>query len=156
MERLRWAALLHDVGKLAAPPQLVRSAGPLGDGDQETLVRHMRVVEDLLAGIKVLSPVLEILGEYHRVAAGGQGRLEARVLAAADAFDGMTSTRSYRAAVTQSQAFARLRERSDALGVEVVEALVSAITGRGEVYGSPDPASSAEVERLVKERAVRA
>jgi HD-GYP domain-containing protein (c-di-GMP phosphodiesterase class II) len=156
MERLRWASLLHDVGKLAAPSELVRSAGPLGEGEQAVLVQHMRVVEDLLAEIKALSPVVEILGEYHRVAAGGEGRLEARVLAAADAFDGMTSTRSYRAAVTQSQAFARLRDRSAALGAEVVEALAGAITGRGEVYGFPDAASAAEVERLVKERAARA
>jgi len=156
MEQLRWAALLHDVGKLAAPPELVRSAGPLSEEQQATLVGHMRVVEDLLAEIDILSPVLEIVGEWHRVAAGGRGRLEARVLAVADAFDAMTSTRSYRAAVTQSQAFAELRDRSASLGAEVVEALTSAILGRGEVYGSPDAASAAEVERLVKERAVRA
>lgn len=156
MELLHWAALLHDVGKLAAPPELVRNAGPLDRSEEAALGRHMQVVEGLLTGIKVLSPVVVILGEYHRVVAGGEGRLEARVLAAADAFDGMTSTRSYRAAVTQSQAFARLRERSPALGAEVVGALIGAITDRGEVYGSPDAASSAEVERLVKERAVRA
>lgn len=156
MERLRWAALLHDVGKLAAPPELVRQAGPLDEEEQAVLVRHMQLVEDLLAGIRVLSPVVRILGEYHRVGAGGEGRLEARVLAAADAFDGMTSTRSYRAAVTQGQAFGRLRERSAVLGSEVVEALIGAITTRGEVYGSPDAASAAEVARLVKERSVRA
>ena len=156
MEQLRGAALLHDVGKLAAPPELVRSAGPLSEEQQATLVGHMRVVEDLLAEIDILSPVLEIVGEWHRVAAGGEGRLEARVLAVADAFDAMTSTRSYRAAVTQSQAFAELRSRSASLGDDVVEALSSAILSRGEVYGSPDASSAAEVERLVKERAVRA
>jgi len=156
MERLRWAALLHDAGKLAAPPELVRSAGPLGPEQQAALVGHMRVVEDLLAEIKVLAPVVEIVREWHRVAGGGEGRLEARVLAAADSFDALTGTRSYRAAVTQGQAFAELRARSGALGPEVVEALVSAITGRGEVYGSPEAAATAEVERLVKERAVRA
>jgi HD-GYP domain-containing protein (c-di-GMP phosphodiesterase class II) len=156
LEGLRWAALLHDVGKLAAPPELVRSTGPLSEEQQVTLVQHMRVVEDLLAEIEILSPVVEILDGWHRVAAGGEGGLEARVLASADAFDAMTSTRSYRAAVTQSQAFADLRSRSAALGAEVVEALISAIIGRGEVYGSPDAASAAEVERLVKERAVRA
>lgn len=156
MERLRWAALLHDVGKLAAPRELVRSAGPLNEEEQAALVGHMRVVEELLAEIEILSPVLEIVEEWHQVAGGGEGRLEARVLAAADAFDAMTSTRSYRAAVTQSQAFAELRSRASSLGAAVVEALSSAVLRRGEVYGSPDEASAAEVERLVKERAIRA
>ena len=78
------------------------------------------------------------------------------MLAVADAFDAMTSTRSYRAAVTQAEAFAHLRARADVLGAEVVEALISGITHRGEVYGSPDDASAAEVARLVKERAIRA
>ena len=78
------------------------------------------------------------------------------MLTAADAFDAMTSTRSYRAAVTQAEAFAQLRPPAEALGADVVEALIAGITRRGEVYGSPDDASAAEVARLVKERAVRA
>jgi HD-GYP domain-containing protein (c-di-GMP phosphodiesterase class II) len=156
MERLRWAALLHDAGKLAAPSELVRSAGPLSESQQADLVGHMRGVEDLLAEIEILAPVVEIVREWHRVVAGGDGRLEARVLAAADAFDALTGTRSYRAAVTQSEAFAELRHRAPVLGTEVVEALVAAIITRGEVYGSPEKEATAEVERLVKERAVRA
>jgi HD-GYP domain-containing protein (c-di-GMP phosphodiesterase class II) len=156
MERLHWAALLHDVGKLAVPPALLRKAEPLSEDDGRALVQHMRVVEDLLAEIEVLGPVLRILDECHQVATGGCGGPEARVLAAVDAFDAMTSTRSYRAAVTQVRAFSELRARSEALGGEVVEALIAAITRCGEVYGSPDAESAAEVERLVKERAIRA
>jgi HD-GYP domain-containing protein (c-di-GMP phosphodiesterase class II) len=156
MERLHSAALLHDAGKLAVPAALLRKAGPLTAEEEAALVRHMRVVESLLAEIEVLAPVVGLLEETHRVAAGGLGGREARVLAAADAFDAMTSTRSFQAAVTQAQAFAQLRARAGGLGAEVVEALISAITRRGEVYGSPDDASTAEVARLVKERALRA
>lgn len=155
LECLRWAALLHDVGKLAAPAELVRSSDPLTATQEEALGRHMRVIEDLLAEIRTLSPVLGIVREWHEVKAGGPGGLEARVLAAANAFDAMTSTRSYRAAVSQSQAFAELRARP-ALGGDVVKAMADALIGRGEIYGSPDAASAAEVERLVKERSVRA
>ena len=68
----------------------------------------------------------------------------------------MTSTRSYRAAVTQAEAFAQLRGRAAVLGAGVVEALIGGISRWGEVYGSPDDASAAEVARLVKERAIRA
>nr|MCU0280677.1 hypothetical protein [Acidimicrobiia bacterium] len=109
-----------------------------------------------LAEIEVLAPVLRLLEEAHRVAAGGAGSREARVLAAADAFDAMTSTRSFQAAITQVQAFARLRAGAGAAGAKVVEALIAAVTRRGEVYGAPDDASAAEVARLVKERAIRA
>ncbi|MBM3694623.1 MAG: HD domain-containing protein [Actinobacteria bacterium] len=156
MERLRSAALLHDVGKLAVPAALLRRTEPLGPAEEAAVARHMRVVEDLLAGIDVLAPAVRLIEESHRVAVGGRGSVEARVLAVADSFDGMTSTRSYRAALTQAEAFARLRERAAALGGEVVEALIGGITRRGEAYGAPDDASAAEVARLVKERALRA
>lgn len=156
MERLHSAALLHDVGKLAVPASLLRRSGPPTAEEEAAVVRHMRVVESLLAEIEVLAPVVHLLEEAHRVAAGGAGSREARVLAAADAFDAMTSTRSFQAAITQAQAFARLRAGAGAVGAEVVEALIAAVTRRGEVYGAPDDASAAEVERLVKERAIRA
>ena len=156
MDRLQSAAFLHDAGKLAVPPSLLRKAEPLTPAEEEAVVRHMRVVEGLLAEIEVLAPVVRLLEDAHRVAAGGRGSLEARALAAADAFDAMTSTRSYRAAVTQAEAFAQLRGRAESLGPEVVEALVAGIGRRQEVYGLPDDASSAEVARLVKERALRA
>ena len=55
------------------------------------------------------------------------------------------------------KAFVELKgESMRRFGPEVVEALVIAIERRGEVYGSPDEESTAEVERLVKERAIRA
>jgi len=156
MERLHSAALLHDVGKLAVPAALLRRSGPPTAEEEAAVVRHMRVVESLLAEIEVLAPVVALLEESHRVAAGGTGSREARVLAAADAFDLMTSTRSFQAAITQAQAFARLRAGAGAAGAEVVEALIAAVTRAGEVYGAPDDASAAEVARLVKERAIRA
>jgi HD-GYP domain-containing protein (c-di-GMP phosphodiesterase class II) len=156
LERLRWAALLHDVGKVAVPPALLRKPGILDAEEERRQVEHMRVVEELLTDVDFLAPMVQIVEEHHRVGAGGTGGVEARVLAAADAFDAMTSTRSYRAAVTQTQAFGELRHRSAALSTPVVDALEAAVNRRGEVYGSPDEASSAEVERLVKERSVRA
>jgi len=68
----------------------------------------------------------------------------------------MTSTRSYRSAVTQRTAFDQLRRRREIYGVEVVETLIAAIEMSSEVYGSPDDESAAVVERLVRERAIRA
>jgi HD-GYP domain-containing protein (c-di-GMP phosphodiesterase class II) len=82
--------------------------------------------------------------------------IEGRILAVADAFDSLTSTRSYRSAITQAEAFEQLRAGEAAYGEGVVEALIGAIEDHGELYGSPDEESAAAVERMVRERAVRA
>jgi hypothetical protein len=154
LERLRWAALIHDVGKVAVPPDLLRKPDLLTEDEQRRVARHMRVVHDLLAEVEFLRPMVEIASGRERE--GAEAGVEARLLAAADAFDSMTSTRSYRDAVTQGQAFAELHARAEDYGPEVVDALEGAIVERREVYGSPDDETSAEVARLVRERSIRA
>jgi hypothetical protein len=157
LERLRWAALLHDVGKVAVPARLLHKQDTLTDDEYRETLGHMRAVEDLLAGVEFLSPMVGIAAAHHALLDGStEVSLEGRILAAADAFDAMTSTRSYRAAVTQPTAFDLLRSRRDVYGGDVVDALVAAIEASGEQYGSPDEESAAAVERLVRERAIRA
>jgi HD-GYP domain-containing protein (c-di-GMP phosphodiesterase class II) len=158
LERLRWAALIHDVGKVAVPPELLYKPGPLDADEYRAMVRHMRVVEEVLARVDFLAPMVAIASAHHTVVEGdgAQTPVEGRILAVADAFDAMTSTRSYRAAITQEDAFEQLRAQSDRYGREVVEALIEAIEESGEAYGSPDEESAAAVERLVRERAIRA
>jgi hypothetical protein len=62
--------------------------------------------------------------------------MEAHIVAVADAFDAMTSTRSYRRALSQDVAFAELRDKAGSqFNPECVEALVRAIERKGEHYG---------------------
>jgi HD-GYP domain-containing protein (c-di-GMP phosphodiesterase class II) len=74
--------------------------------------------------------------------------LEARILAVADSFDAMTSTRSYRVALSQEYAFKELRRHAGSqFDPAVVEALIGIIESRGERYGSPDVDSEDEARR---------
>jgi HD-GYP domain-containing protein (c-di-GMP phosphodiesterase class II) len=160
LQRLEWAALIHDLGRLAIPGDLLHRDAPLTRSERRRALRHQRVVDDVLAEVEFLRPMVEAATAVHRVLGGFDGPEEVTpetgILAAAHVFDARTSTRSYRAAVTQAEAFAGLRADAARFGPGVVDALTTAIERRGEVYGSPEERVSAEVERLVRERAVRA
>jgi hypothetical protein len=149
LERVRVAALIHDVGKLAVPRDLIRKRGRLTEEEYEDLQSHAHVVEDILAEVEFLRPMVEIASGHHSQfdgsGYGGSGHrhgkrpsMEARILAVADAFDAMTSTRSYRMALSQEFAFDELRRNAGTqFDPAVVESLVRALAHTGERYGSP-------------------
>jgi HD domain len=140
LERLRFAALMHDVGKLVVPNHLLNKPGPLTRDEYEQVHRHEAVSMDILRRIDFLAPVapsaLSELGQFD----GDTGRaapIEAQIIAVADAYDAMTSTRSYRRALTQEVAFRELRRGAGAqFHPRCVEALISAIESRGELHGA--------------------
>ncbi len=155
LERLRWAALIHDVGKLAVPRDLIRKRARLSGEEYEQMQKHVHLVEDLLAEVDFLQPMVEIAAHHHAHYDGngyhgghehpGTPSLEARILAVADSFDAMTSTRSYRVALSQEYAFRELRRHAGSqFDPDVVEALIEIIGSRGETYGSPDVDSEEE------------
>jgi hypothetical protein len=139
LERLRYVALMHDIGKLIVPNQILNKPGKLTEEEFERMRRHEHVSVELLRRIDFLAPVAPSL---EAEAAKGSGAdpntpIEARIVTVADAFDAMTSTRAYRRALTQEVAFQELRDKA---GVQFdstcVEALIAAIESRGERYGS--------------------
>jgi HD-GYP domain-containing protein (c-di-GMP phosphodiesterase class II) len=117
------------------------------------------MVEDILAEVEFLRPMVEIASNHHsrydgsgyggaEHAHGSRPSQEALILAAADAFDAMTSSRSYRTALSQRYAFEELRRGSGAqFDPAVVEALEGAIARTGLVYGSPDLEDEDEARR---------
>jgi len=149
-ETLRWAALIHDVGKLAVPPDLVAREEDLTGAERDRFERRIRVVENLLADVEFLRPAVDA------ATAEGDGSVIGDILRTVDAFDLLTNTRSYRVAVSQEEAFTVLRSDPDRYRPGVVDALVAAIEASGVRYGSPDAAASDLVERLVHERSRRA
>ena len=149
LEVLRWSALIHDVGKIAAPAELINKEGSLTEEEQARLGRRMAVVEELLSRVDFLAAAVEASAASRKTQ---DTQLIGRVLGAADTFDAMTTTRSYRSAVTQTAAFDQLRRDDGLYGSAVVEALIAAIVASDVVYGAPDVGAATEVERLVQER----
>ncbi len=109
-ERVYFAALLHDVGKIGVPSSIINKKGRLTDEEFEQIKRHPVLGGQILSIIKQ-SPWLSIGARYHHERYGGRGYPEglrgedipeiARIIAVADAYDAMTSNRSYRNAIPQ-------------------------------------------------------
>lgn len=137
LERLRCAALMHDIGKLIVPNHILNKPGRLTESEYERMRRHDSVSVELLRRIDFLAPVVPSLDVDHaRTGSDGSLPLESRIVAVADAFDAMTSTRAYRRALTQDVAFQELRDKSGSqFDAQCVEALITAIDRRSERYG---------------------
>jgi putative nucleotidyltransferase with HDIG domain len=146
VEVLRYAATLHDVGKLGVPTRLLRKTGRLDEKEFEEIRLHpsrgVEVVRDIAFLDEAYSAIL-----HHHERMDGLGypsglrgmRIPpfARIIAVADAFDSMTSTRSYRGARGSDEALAELRANS---GTQFDPAIVDAIAAalaRAELAGRP-------------------
>ncbi|MFI8358968.1 HD-GYP domain-containing protein [Streptomyces sp. NPDC085612] len=104
LEVVRIAGILHDVGKLGVPTRLLRKDGPLTPQERRTIELHPEYGHEMVRGIGFLGEARSaILHHHERVDGSGypyglrgeQIPELARVVAVADAFDAMTSTRSY-------------------------------------------------------------
>ena len=114
---LRLGAALHDVGKRAIPERILRKPGPLDDNELEAMRRHPEEGARMVARHPELQLVVPAVLYHHERWDGsgyplgieGEGiPAEARVLAVVDAFDAMTTDRSYRRALPQSHAVTEL------------------------------------------------
>jgi diguanylate cyclase (GGDEF)-like protein/putative nucleotidyltransferase with HDIG domain len=119
-QQLKLAALLHDLGKIAIPDTILRKPGCL-EPDERRLVRdHVRYGHSLLEGLGI-EPVDRWVLHHHEHWDGSgypdglareQIPLGSRVILVADAYDAMTTERSYRSAKTASQALAEIHARA--------------------------------------------
>ncbi|QEG43475.1 HD-GYP domain-containing protein [Roseimaritima ulvae] len=130
-ERIYMAGLLHDIGKIGIPDDVLCKAGRLTDAEYEIIKQHPEIGYSILRHVKQLEYVLPGVLHHHESfdgtgypqgLAGEAIPLYGRVLAVADAFDAMTSTRSYRRAMDREKAKDILREGAgsqwDPLAVE--------------------------------------
>ncbi|MFG0331492.1 MAG: HD-GYP domain-containing protein [Phycisphaerales bacterium] len=133
LEVVRISGLLHDVGKIGIPEAVLCKEGKLSDAEYEIVKRHPRVGFDILRDVPQLSPMLPGVLHHHERwdGRGYPSNLErdriprvARVLAVADAFDAMSSTRSYRPALSREEALSEIRTNA---GVQFDPAMAAAM-----------------------------
>ena len=135
---VEFAALLHDVGKISVPDEIINKEGPLDDAEWEVMHQHTIEGERMLKRIGgVLAEVGTIVRASHEDfdgsgypdgLAGEEIPIEARVVTCCDAFSAMTTTRSYRKAMGTEAAVAELhRCAGTQFDPEVVRALVGLV-----------------------------
>ncbi len=141
LEMLRYAGMLHDVGKLGVPTKVLQKTGPLDEAEFAAITLHPTRGVEMVNGISFLDEAR--LGiRYHHERMDGLGYPEglrgdripefARIIAVADAFDSMTSTRSYRGARSVQSAIDELRSWSgNQFDAVMVEALIAAVQAEG-------------------------
>ncbi|MGW1215802.1 HD-GYP domain-containing protein [Streptomyces sp. NPDC002499] len=152
VEVLRFAGILHDVGKLGVPTRLLRKDGPLTPEERRVIELHPEYGHEMVRGIGFLGEArAAVLHHHERLDGsgypyglmGGQIPEPARVVAVADAFDAMTSTRSYRRARPVAAA---LEELQRCAGAQFDPRMVTALT-RALARDGWHPAVTADEER---------
>ncbi len=133
-ERIAHAALLHDVGKLAVPHEILHKRGPLSRDEWEVMAEHPVAGERILLRIPDLAAIAPVVRHEHEHWDGSgypdglKGRLipiGSRIILACDAYHAMIVDRPYRAALSAGDAAAELRRGAGVqFDPDVVEALL--------------------------------
>ncbi len=121
VDRILVAALLHDVGKVAVPQEILDKPAALTSAEWQTVVQHPRIGQVILEHAAALRDAVPIILHHHERFAGhgypyglraNQIPLGARIVAIADAYDAMTHDRPYKRAISHDAAIAELRQHA--------------------------------------------
>jgi HD-GYP domain-containing protein (c-di-GMP phosphodiesterase class II) len=152
VRKARLSGILHDVGKIGIDDRIIRKPTALTDEEFELMKAHPSKGAAIMEAIPQLADIIPGMKYHHEKWEGGgypdgiageQIPLQARIVAVADAFDAMTTTRPYQKAMEVSYVLQRLREMSNKrFDARCVEALV-----RSHARGELIPAEAAAPAR---------
>jgi len=138
--QVRMGALLHDIGKVGIPDEVLHKPGALDEGEWELMRQHPVIGERILRMIPGLGPIARIVrheherwdgGGYPDAIAGTEIPIGSRIILACDAYHAMTSDRPYRKSMAHADALAELaRHAGTQFDPEVVQALVGYLYGQ--------------------------
>lgn len=135
VQQVYLAGLLHDIGKIGVPEEVLLKSGRLSDEEFEKVKRHPLVGARILRGIRHLDGVIDGILTHHERPDGngypcalrnGDIPVEGLIVGLADSFDAMTSDRTYRKALPLDEAVAEIRRNAvDQFRQDIVESFLT-------------------------------
>ncbi|MGY4707942.1 HD-GYP domain-containing protein [Candidatus Bipolaricaulota sp. J31] len=143
IERIRAAARIHDIGKVAIPDKILLKEDKLTPEEMEVIKKHPVIGADIISGLEVYKDCVDIVkfeherwdgSGYPEGLKGEQIPLGARIVAVADVYDALRSERPYRGKLSVDEAVEEIkRMRGRELDPKVVDALFEVLKEEGEV-----------------------
>jgi diguanylate cyclase (GGDEF)-like protein len=144
IERIRTASLLHDLGKLAIPDEILSKPGPLSPTEWRTIVEHPKIGQVVLEQAGAIRDAAAIVLHHHEWfdgrgyphgLAGAEIPIGSRIVAIADAYEAMISDRPYSAPMSHADALAELeRQRGSQFDPDLVDTFINLV---GDGTGAP-------------------
>ncbi len=146
--RVDFGAMLHDVGKVAIPKEIINKPGPLDPEEWEIVKTHTTEGQRMLDQVGGLMRNIGLIVRAHHERWDGTGYpdglrgaeipIESRIVSACDTWSAMTTTRSYRIAMSREAAMAELRSAAGTqLDPDVVDALIRVIVRNNDHKALP-------------------
>ncbi len=137
MSELELAGLLHDIGMIGVPVNVLSKPGDLSEEEYEMVKDHLTIGIKILQEIKQLNHVIKIVESHHehydgkgypQGLKGDEIPLESQIIAVADAYDGLTSERAYRKSMEHKDAVSLIKAAAGSqFAPDVIDAFVNAI-----------------------------
>lgn len=148
IEGIKLAAMIHDIGVVHLPSQIINKSGSLSDREYALIKTHPKRGHEIISKIDFRQPVAEILFQHHEKMdgsgypnglKGNEILIQSRILSVADTFEAMVSDRPYRKAHSTQIAIEYLIQNSGILfDPEIVNACVTLVKDKGFVFWEMD------------------